>query len=118
MRALRLLLLPFAWLYGAVLHVRHFLYDTGLLKSTSPKVPAIVIGNLALGGTGKTPHVELVLRTLTNGVPLATLSRGYGRDQGHLHEVHRDDDASVAGDEPLMLKRKFNGVHAFVGADR
>jgi tetraacyldisaccharide 4'-kinase len=77
-----------------------------------------VIGNLALGGTGKTPHVELVLRALTNGVPLAALSRGYGRDESRFHEVHRDDDASAAGDEPLMLKRKFNGVHVFVGADR
>ncbi len=118
MASLRLLLLPFAWLYAAVLRVRHFAYDQGWLKSTTPATPSIVIGNIALGGTGKTPHVELALRTLMDHGPLATLSRGYGRDGMHFHEVHREDDASVAGDEPLMLKRKFTGVRVFVGADR
>jgi tetraacyldisaccharide 4'-kinase len=118
MAALRLLLLPFSWLYGAVLRIRHFLYDQGWAKSTTPDLPTIVIGNIALGGTGKTPHVELALRTLAEHGPLATLSRGYGRDGKHFHEVHREDDATVAGDEPLMLKRKFSGVRVFVGADR
>lgn len=118
MASLRPLLLPFSWLFGAVLRVRHFLYDQGWLKSTAPNLPTIVIGNIALGGTGKTPHVELALRTLVDHGPLATLSRGYGRDGTRFHEVHREDDASVAGDEPLMLKRKFSGVRVFVGADR
>ncbi len=118
MAALRLLLLPFSWLYAAVLRVRHSCYDHGWLKSTAPALPAIVVGNIALGGTGKTPHVELALRTLVDHGPLATLSRGYGRGGTHFHEVHREDDARVAGDEPLMLKRKFSGVRVFVGADR
>lgn len=115
---LRRLLLPFSWLYGMVLHVRHLLYDHGWLKSKAPALPSIVIGNIALGGTGKTPHVELALRILMDHGPLATLSRGYGREGRHFHEVHREDDASVAGDEPLMIKRKFSGVRVFVGADR
>lgn len=118
MSSLRLLLLPFSWLYGVVLRVRHLAYDQGWLKSTTPAIPAIAIGNIALGGTGKTPHVELALRTLVDHGPLATLSRGYGRDGTHFHEVHREDDASVAGDEPLMLKRKFSGARVFVCADR
>ncbi|MFT3886389.1 MAG: tetraacyldisaccharide 4'-kinase [Flavobacteriales bacterium] len=118
MDALRLLLLPFSWLYALVLRIRHGLYDAGLLKSTTPAVPTIVIGNVALGGTGKTPHVELALRTLMDDAPLATLSRGYGRAGTALREVHRQDDAADVGDEPLMLKRKFSGVHVFVGADR
>jgi tetraacyldisaccharide 4'-kinase len=118
MATLRLLLLPFSWLYGAALRVRHFTYDQGWAKSSTPDLPAIVIGNIALGGTGKTPHVELALRTLAEHGPIATLSLGYGRDGRHFHEVHREDDASVAGDEPLMLKRKFSGVRVFVGADR
>ena len=118
MASLRLLLLPISWLYAAVLRMRHFAYDEGLLKSTTPDLPSIVIGNIALGGTGKTPHVELALRTLVEHGPLATLSRGYGRDGTHFHEVHREDDATEAGDEPLMLKRKFSGVRVFVGADR
>ncbi len=118
MATLRLLLLPFAWLYGGVLRVRHALYDHGWRKSEEVGLPTIVIGNIALGGTGKTPHVELAVRTLMDHGPLATLSRGYGRDDRHFHEVHREDDASVAGDEPLMIKRKFSGVRVFVGADR
>ncbi len=118
MAALRLLLLPFSWLFGLVLCIRHLLYDHGWRKSTAPDLTTIVIGNIALGGTGKTPHVELALRVLAEHGPLATLSRGYGRDGTHFHEVHREDDASVAGDEPLMLKRKFSGVRVFVGADR
>lgn len=118
MASLRLLLLPFSWLFEVVLHVRHFLYDHGLLKSTVPEIPTIVIGNIALGGTGKTPHVELALRTLVEHGPLATLSRGYGREGRHFHEVRREDYATVAGDEPLMIKRKFSGVRVFVKADR
>lgn len=122
MAALRLFLLPLAWLYGLVLRVRHALYDHGWLRSATPPVPVITVGNIALGGTGKTPHVELVLRTLLESRgrhgPIATLSRGYGR-QGHdIHEVAATDDARRAGDEPLMLKRKFSGVHVFVGTDR
>ena len=118
MAALRLLLLPFSWLFGLVLRVRHTFYDLGWSKSSSPSLPTIAIGNVSLGGTGKTPHVELALRTLVEHGPLATLSRGYGRDGQQFHEVHREDDATVAGDEPLMIKRKFSGVRVFVGADR
>lgn len=114
----RILLFPFAMLYGLVLRVRHGLFDHGVLKGTTPGPPTIVIGNVALGGTGKTPHMELVLRTLVDMGPLATLSRGYGRDGHRFHEVNREDSASVAGDEPLMVKRKFSGVRVFVGADR
>lgn len=116
--ARRVVLLPFTLLYGLVLRVRHALYDSGVLRSTAAQVPAIVIGNLALGGTGKTPHVELALRALIGDGPLATLSRGYGRRGDGLAEVQVEDDAALVGDEPLMLKRKFTGVHVFVGADR
>ncbi|MEX1133037.1 MAG: tetraacyldisaccharide 4'-kinase, partial [Flavobacteriales bacterium] len=94
------------------------LYDQGLLRTERPGVPSIVVGNLALGGTGKTPHVELVLRTLEGLAPLATLSRGYGRSGTQIREVQEQDDASTVGDEPLQLKRKFPAVHVFVGADR
>lgn len=118
MSVLRILLAPFAWLYGAVLLLRHTLYDRGLLGSTPTPVPSIGVGNLALGGTGKTPHVELVLRTLHGIAPLATLSRGYGRRGTDIREILPQDDPSLVGDEPLQLKRKFPSVHVFVGADR
>lgn len=124
MSFLRLALLPFSWLYGLVLRLRHAGYDLGWLRAKSADVPTITIGNIALGGTGKTPHVELVLRTLLDGqgsnpVPvLATLSRGYGRQGTGFAEVSVDGDAASVGDEPLMLKRKFSGVRVFVGANR
>lgn len=124
MEVLRLVLLPFAWLYAIVLRARHALYDTGLVHSERPAPPCIAVGNIALGGTGKTPHVELVLRTLiAQGsqeplAGLAVLSRGYGRRSQGFAEVQLKDDAGQAGDEPLMLKRKFPGVRVFVDADR
>lgn len=120
MSALRLLLLPFSWLYAGALWLRHGFFDSGLLRSAQAGMPTIVVGNIALGGTGKTPHVELVLRTLLAppAIPAATLSRGYGRQGTGFNEVQMTDSAGRAGDEPLMLKRKFTGVRVFVGADR
>lgn len=114
----RLLLLPFAWLYSAVLRLRHAFFDAGFLTSHRPDAPTIVVGNLAFGGTGKTPHVELVLRCLQGIAPLATLSRGYGRNGFGTLAVEADDAAYGVGDEPLQLKRKFPEIHVYVGADR
>jgi tetraacyldisaccharide 4'-kinase len=114
----RLVLLPFTAVYGGVLRIRHALYDHGLLKRTRPEMPTIAIGNLALGGTGKTPMLELVIRTLEGISPLATLSRGYGREGTDIHEVHAVDNAQYSGDEPLQVKRKFPAARVFVGADR
>ncbi|MBK8614791.1 MAG: tetraacyldisaccharide 4'-kinase [Flavobacteriales bacterium] len=108
---------PFALLYGGILRLRHALYDAGILSSTRPTMPTIVVGNIALGGTGKTPHVELVLRTLGNG-PWATLSRGYGRKGTDFLEVTGSENAERVGDEPLQVKAHFPHVHVFVGADR
>lgn len=114
----RILLWPFTVLYGAILHVRHSLYDLRALKSTRPTLPTIAIGNLALGGTGKTPMMELVLRTLESTTPLATLSRGYGRKTTTIHEVQATDTAQHSGDEPLQVKHNFPAARVFVGADR
>ena len=114
----RILLWPFSVIYGTILRIRHGLYDVGILKSTGPTVPTIAIGNLALGGTGKTPMMELVLRTLEDTTPIATLSRGYGRKTTTIHEVQRDDAAERSGDEPLQVKMNFPAVRVFVGADR
>jgi tetraacyldisaccharide 4'-kinase len=118
MSVARLLLLPFSWLYGAVLWLRHLLYDTGALRSEEPSIPTIAIGNLALGGTGKTPMLELLLRILKQEAPIATLSRGYGRKGSELREVREGATAEEVGDEPLQVKWNFPGVRVYVGADR
>lgn len=104
--------------YGTILQVRHALYNSGLFKSTRPTVPTIAIGNLALGGTGKTPMLELVLRVLEGVRPIATLSRGYGRKSTDIHEVQATDSAEHSGDEPIQVKRNFRSARVFVGADR
>ena len=121
---LRLVLIPLSWPYALALRIRHALYDHGILRPVRARVATIAVGNIALGGTGKTPHAELVLSILLAGqtqdqrAPLATLSRGYGRRGTDLMEVKPTDPVALVGDEPLMLKRKFNGVRVFVGADR
>ena len=114
----RILLSPITVLIGAVLRFRHWLYDGRILQSTRPSVNTIAVGNLALGGTGKTPHVELILDLLHGELNCATLSRGYGRKGTEFREVMASDAPSISGDEPLQLKNGYSDVRVFVGADR
>ncbi|MEZ4739033.1 MAG: tetraacyldisaccharide 4'-kinase [Flavobacteriales bacterium] len=118
MRLRRVLFFPYTMWHGLVLFIRHRLYDSGVLDSIRPSVPTIAIGNLSLGGTGKTPMLELLLRILADVTPIATLSRGYGRKRTGIREVMASDSAETSGDEPLQVKRKFPAVRVFVGADR
>ncbi len=114
----RILFAPVTLLIGMALALRHALYDAGLLRRSRPAVPTIAIGNLALGGTGKTPMLELLLRTLPGTAPVATLSRGYGRSGTDRHEVLAEDGPGRSGDEPVQVKRNFPAARVFVGADR
>ncbi|GGF07057.1 tetraacyldisaccharide 4'-kinase [Hymenobacter cavernae] len=100
---LAVLLLPFAWLYAGVMAVRNWLYDTGLKASASFPVPIISVGNLRVGGTGKTPHVAWVVRELlAQGEKPAVLSRGYGRRTRGYRLAGATDTAATLGDEPLQ----------------
>ena len=110
MRLRRIFLWPVAQIHGLILHIRHAVYDARILRTTTPAVKTIAIGNLALGGTGKTPMVELLLRILNDIDPIATLSRGYGRRNSGMHEVKVDDQAEESGDEPVQIKRKFKPI--------
>ena len=110
MRYIRLLLFPFSLLYGLVIAIRHALYDLNWMKRTAVDIPTIVVGNLAVGGTGKSPMVEYVVRALGDEYRIAVLSRGYGRRTRGYREVQADDDASFVGDEPLQFKRKFPAI--------
>ncbi len=111
-------LLPISWLYGCVVRFRNFLFDVGILKSRSFSTPIISVGNITVGGTGKTPHVEYLIRLLKDSTNIAVLSRGYKRKtKGFLIA----DDKSTArdiGDEPYQMKRKFPKVTVAVDKDR
>lgn len=115
---LKLLLLPLAILYGLGVAIRNGLYEIGLLRGVTFSLPVISIGNLTVGGTGKTPHTEYLIRLLHEYLPLAVVSRGYKRKTSGFLEVTLHHDASQAGDEPLQYKRKYPHVAVAVAESR
>src|SRR5690554_875127 len=118
MRKFRWMTAPIALLYGSILYVRNFLYNKGVLKSHRPSMKTIVLGNLSLGGTGKTPMVEYLLRLIPHG-KVAVLSRGYGRETTGTYTVQpTKSTAREAGDEPLQIAGKFPEVPVVCDVDR
>lgn len=117
-RYIRLILLPLSWLYGLIIHARHFLYDKGIFASTRSQTPVVVIGNLEVGGTGKTPMTEHLIRLWKDRKRIAVLSRGYGRQTRGYRDVHADSSAELVGDEPLQIKQKFPELSVAVCEDR
>ena len=106
-------------IYGLVLRIRHLLYDKGWKKSFSAQVPTVCVGNITVGGTGKTPHVELLLRLLlAAGKQPAVLSRGYKRKLKGFQQVPADGTAALYGDEPVQIAHKFPEVPVAVDKDR
>ena len=103
----RILLIPFACLYGLVIRFRHFLFNIGILKSTSFPIPVIGVGNLSMGGTGKTPFVEYLVRLLIEENSIATLSRGYGRKTKGFLLANSESTYETIGDEPMQYFYKF-----------
>ena len=103
---------------GFITKIRNQLFDKGYFKSSEFDLPIINVGNLAVGGSGKTPHVEYLIRLLQNDFEVATLSRGYGRNTKGFREVNISDKASESGDEPLQIKKHFPDIHVFVGEKR
>ncbi len=114
----KILLSPFALLYGIAVGLRNFFYRVGLLKSVHFNLPVISVGNLSVGGSGKTPHIEYLLRLLKDYIEIATLSRGYRRKTTGFLVVKEDMSAEDTGDEPLQFKRKFPDVMVTVGENR
>lgn len=98
---------PFSLIYGSIVALRNWLYDIGLIRSYRSNLPSLVIGNLSLGGTGKSPHVEYFIRKLQDDYKLAVVSRGYGRKTKGYLKVELNSDAGQVGDEPLQIKLKF-----------
>lgn len=116
MNFLRFLLFPLSWLYGIGVRLRHKLFDIGLLKSESFDIPVISVGNLNMGGTGKTPVVEYLIRLLVKDYNLATLSRGYGRKTTGFLKSDQFTEYKDIGDEPLQYFKKF-GKKIIVAVD-
>jgi len=117
-KPLRTILLPFSAIYYLITELRNFLFDKGILHSKGFKVPVISIGNLAVGGTGKTPHTEFILSALNYKYKCAVLSRGYKRKTSGYVEADQNSDFRIIGDEPLQIFRKFENVLVAVDEKR
>jgi tetraacyldisaccharide 4'-kinase len=118
MNLFRKILFPFAILYGFITGIRNFLFDKGILKSYSFEHPVIVVGNLSVGGTGKTPQIEYLIRLLSERYSIATLSRGYKRKSDGFILANANATAATLGDEPFQFFQKFPSIQVAVDADR
>lgn len=114
----RILLSPFSLLYGIGVALRNRFYDWGILKEVEFNLPVISIGNLSIGGTGKTPHVEYLIRLLKDYVDVVTLSRGYNRKTKGFQVVQPQNTAAEMGDEPLQYRRKYRDIGVAVAESR
>ncbi|NVO08778.1 MAG: tetraacyldisaccharide 4'-kinase [Bacteroidales bacterium] len=114
---LYILLAPIALIYGLIIKIRNLLFDFKVLKSVSFEKPIICVGNLTVGGTGKTPHVEYLIKLLSS-YHIATLSRGYGRKTKGFGYASTKSTATEIGDEPLQIKLKYPSIQVSVDADR
>ncbi len=113
-----LLLFPFSVLYGAVVGMRNLFFEWGFLNSVEFKLPVISVGNITVGGTGKTPQVEYLVRLLDSEFSLACLSRGYKRKTRQFLIADPDTPAHMIGDEPRQIKKKFPGIIMAVDRNR
>jgi tetraacyldisaccharide 4'-kinase len=118
MKLVRFLLFPFAILYDLITSTRNILFNTGILKETSFNKPIIVVGNLSVGGTGKTPQIEYLIRLLKDTYCVSVLSRGYKRKTKGYVLVNKDHTANDVGDEPLQYFKKFGNIDVAVNENR
>ena len=110
--------MPLSWLYGIGVSFRNFLFDVGILKSQTYNTPVISVGNLTVGGTGKTPHVEYLIRLLQDKMRVAVLSRGYKRKSKGFVMAGKDTLMHDIGDEPYQMKQKFPNITIAVDKNR
>jgi len=115
-KPLKILLFPLALLYGFIIHLRNWLFNLRIIKSVEFGFPVISVGNIGVGGTGKTPHTEYLVGLLTGKFIVAVLSRGYGRNTREFMFVENSSTTLSVGDEPLQIKKKY--PEAIVAVDR
>ena len=111
-------LLPLSWLYGLGVKFRNTMFEIGILKSRAFQIPVISVGNITVGGSGKTPHVEYLIDILKDLFHVAVLSRGYKRKSKGFIQATADTVMSDIGDEPYQMKQKFPKVTIAVDKDR
>jgi tetraacyldisaccharide 4'-kinase len=110
---------PFALIFRLITAVRNYLYDHSILRSFQSPIPTLIVGNLSVGGTGKTPMVEFLIRNFREEFLLTSLSRGYGRKTEGFISANSMSNSNEIGDEPLQIFQKFKGeIPVFVGEDR
>ncbi len=117
-KLVKILLAPISLIYGLIISVRDLLYRWGLLRGVRFSVPTISVGNLSIGGAGKSPHIEYLVRLLKDYIYVATLSRGYGRKTRGFSLVQPNNTAEQVGDEPLQFKRKFPHITVSISESR
>ncbi len=115
---MRILLLPFSIIYGLITWFRNRMFDHGIIQSKDYKIPIIGVGNITVGGTGKTPHVEYLIKLLYKNHRVAVLSRGYKRQTRGIVEATVNSTISEIGDEPKQIKQKFPEISVIVSANR
>ncbi len=115
---LRYLLIPFSWIYGFVVYLRNCFFDLHILSEKKFDLPVISVGNITVGGTGKTPHVEYLIQLLKTDFRVAILSRGYKRKTHGFILAGSTSSYLEIGDEPCQIKSKFNDIEVAVDADR
>jgi tetraacyldisaccharide 4'-kinase len=118
LRPIRILLFPFSLVYALIVTIRNWCFDKKILPSSSFNLPVICVGNLAAGGTGKSPMVELLIRMLKDEYAIAVLSRGYKRKTRGYALANASTTALDIGDEPMQFHSKFPGVAVAVGEER
>ena len=111
-------LMPLSWLYGIGVRIRNWMFDIGMLKSQSYDIPIISVGNITVGGSGKTPHVEYLINLLHDKLKIGVLSRGYKRKSHGYVLAHKDTTMPEIGDEPYQMRRKFDDIYVAVDRNR
>jgi len=109
---------PFSWIYGLGVMLRNELFEMGLLKSQSFGIPVISVGNITVGGSGKTPHVEYLIRLLQDKIKVAVLSRGYKRKSKGYQLANKTSTLTDIGDEPFQMQQKFPNIYVAVDKNR
>jgi tetraacyldisaccharide 4'-kinase len=118
MKKVRKILYPISVVYGQITKLRNKMFDKGILKSTKFDIPVIVVGNLSVGGTGKTPQIEYLINLLQSNYKVAVLSRGYKRKSSGFIIADNSSTAETIGDEPFQYYKKFKDIIVCVDADR